>query len=277
VDLTRGDVEDRRRRGSYAELDWIHGHPVVGSRFGDLRRSRGQRLMLADKLRAAASVTAASNWAFAFQTYTQPTTTNGQTVISQTMNFGLAAGNRIVVLMFSLGSLTGSTISSVTIGGVNATRAGLSPLSGSVAPTEIWYAAVTSGISGSCVITYGFGGAIAATHYLQTLALYGSLSSTDYSRAATEATNTSPTMSGTLGVTAKDFVLGIWRAAAVTSGSNTTWTNLTEETDFVNAANRAASSAYLVPTSSSTLSWSVTSADGTVNFPRGLVARFRST
>ena len=111
--------------------------------------------------------------------------------------------------------------------------------------------------------------------YFQTVSLYGTLSSTGFSENATIGTDVSPTISGTLSINEKDFVVGIWRAAAVTSGSNTTWTGLTEQTDFVNSQNRAASTAYLVPDDALTLNWSVTSADTSVNFPRAVVARFR--
>lgn len=234
--------------------------------------------MLADKLRAAAAVPAAGGgWTYQFQSYAEPLAAG--TTLSQTMDFGVAAGNRIVVLMFSIGNVnTSSFISSVTIGGVSATKAGGAPLFGSLAHTEIWYATGVSGTSGNCVLTYG-GGAGNSTQkqYLQTVALYGSLSSTNFSGGNTEAANTSPTISNSLSVQSNDFVLGIWRAAAVDAGSNTTWTGLTEQTDFVNTEMRAASTAYILPASSYTLNWSATSADTSVNYPRAVVARFRHT
>ena len=230
--------------------------------------------MLATFLKGA---TAAETWLFEFQAYAEPVSGNNQTSLSQTMNFGAEAANRIVILLFSVGSTSSAgNIGSVTIGGFSAIRAGRAPDLNSSAQAEIWYATGVSGTSGTCTINWS--GSTAFNNikmYFQTVSLYGTLSSTGFSENATIGTDVSPTISGTLSINEKDFVVGIWRAAAVTSGSNTTWTGLTEQTDFVNSQNRAASTAYLVPDDALTLNWSVTSADTSVNFPRAVVARFR--
>jgi hypothetical protein len=136
------------------------------------------------------------------------------------MTFGTAAGTRYVAI--GLAYISGSAVSSVTIGGITATQ--VVALAGSSVRAEIWVAAVPTGTSGNVVVTGQDGVSFNRGMACAIWSLYDLASGT---AIYTASDATSPF---TLNPTGSDLVvIGVLHNLA--DGTTATWSGVTEDAD----------------------------------------------
>ena len=155
-------------------------------------------------------------------------TTNSGTYTFSGMNFGAASSDRYIVVAVGagIGSFGGGvSISSVTIGGVGATivRQQAANVSGSGALSGIAIAAVPSGASGNVVVTLG------ASHQNCAITVYAV---TGLLSAAAAYTNSATGASPSSSIDCDAGGVVIAAATGRNTGGTTTWTGLTEASDF---------------------------------------------
>jgi len=142
--------------------------------------------------------------------------TNGASHTFASASLGTAKSDRVIaVAISSSGGTTNATISSVTIGGVSASKGvGGAPTGGGLV-IEIWYATVPSGTSGDIVVTHSGTKDHCGIGWWR-LTGVGSISDTD----ATVGSDTSP-YTATINVTAGGVVLAM---ATGNSSATFSWT-----------------------------------------------------
>lgn len=142
------------------------------------------------------------------------------TVAGNVYAFGAPAVGRVVAAAITATGGSSAAITSVTIGGISATRAAkVNFTAGDTA--EIWYAGLSSGSSGVISITVSAG---LSGFAISVYRMVGVL-------AAPSAILNVGSSSGNIVVSANGLVLGV--ATNINSGASSfTWSGLTENTDF---------------------------------------------
>jgi len=187
-------------------------------------------------------------------------TTNSGTYTFSGMNFGSASADRYIAVAIGagIGSFGGGVaISSVTIGGISATIVlqQAANVSGSGALSGIAIAAVPTGASGAVVVTLG------ATHQNCAITVYaitGLLSATETDKNSATGANPSSTVNCNAGG------VTIGAATGRNGGGTTTWTGLSESSDFaLESLTTISSAASAFSTSQSSLAVQATFTVGT--------------
>ena len=92
-----------------------------------------------------------------FLTSSRKPTTSGTHTYSG-VSFGAASSDRCIIVSLTSSLTTATPVTSVTIGGVSATRCAISWYFNNTLPVEIWIAQVPTGTSGNIAITTSAGG-----------------------------------------------------------------------------------------------------------------------
>ena len=164
-------------------------------------------------------------------------------------SIGTADDSRIVVVAVTVGfNGSVSTVSGVTVGGTSATQQAAATEGASENfRAEVWSVAVASGTSADVVVSLS---AATGNNRGCGISVYRMIGDVEVSA---EATGTDDRSSGTLSTTVSAKEDGFIVGAAVQFYSDAcSWTGLTEAADAV-TANVTHSSAYVAPTSDSTL------------------------
>jgi hypothetical protein len=143
-------------------------------------------------------------------------------------SIGTASLNRLVVVAVGNQSSSGGvTLNSVTIGGINATKArsDASANSGVTSTTEIWYAIVPTGTTATIVCTYS---ATCVRCCIVIWALYNLQSPTPFATGGVSGNN-GTTNTASINIPVKGIAIAFSRHDSVTTG---TYTNITENADF---------------------------------------------
>jgi flagellin-like hook-associated protein FlgL len=198
---------------------------------------------------------------------------SGTTITFNSVSFGSVTTDRVVAVFLTTTVGSGVT-SSVTIGGINATRAVRASDSNQVRIGDIWYASVPTGASGTVVMTLS--DSATSVPYCASYSLYGLTSSTPTTtaRSNTNSIFTSPSRSVTFTPSANGLYIAGYNAGGVTAGSTTTWTNATKNLDDIDSSNlNTSASASNVSSVSTTVT--ATTSDGSVNRPNLVLAAWR--
>jgi hypothetical protein len=143
---------------------------------------------------------------------------NLTTYTFSTQALGTAASDRRIVVGAGSSSAAGTTVSSVTVGGIAATQLATAGTGNGIA--ALWIASVPTGTTGDVVVTFSQAQSRAG---IGVWALYGAAAA-----AFDTGTSTADPMTDTLNVPASGAAIGYF---AGNDNTSATWTNLTENFD----------------------------------------------
>jgi hypothetical protein len=221
--------------------------------------------MLATFLKAATSLPA-----FDYITVGAYGSASTTTVTLSGLSFGDPDGNRRVIAAFSWTDSSTGTISSVTIGGVSATRVVRQDPGAVFRNDEIWIASVPTGATGDIVIVRDLSSVGTNVRCAVFRAVGPNIALHDTESTYNNATGVNSSRSVNLTVPAYGFSVATYGCGAAATGTTTSWTNMTERTDIL-VSNVIFSSAGMRETSATTKTVTAVTTDSSVNRP-GLVA-----
>lgn len=187
------------------------------------------------------------------------------------ISLGVANPNRRIILAFCWSDGGTGTITSVTIGGVSATRAANSNSAAIFRNDEIWIAQVPSGSTGSIVIARSFSTTGASVHGAIFRAVGTAISLHNTAASYNDLTAVASSRSVNLSVPANGFSVAAYGHGAAATGTTTSWTNMTKRTDYLSSGTTHKSMAGNTENSATTKTVTAVSTDASVNRP-GLVA-----
>jgi hypothetical protein len=211
-----------------------------------------------------------------FLTSDRKPTTSGTHTYSG-VSFGAASSDRCIIVSLTSSLTTATPVTSVTIGGVSATRCAISWYFNNTLPVEIWIAQVPTGTSGNIAITTSAGGGwtsvigvYAATRLKSIVPVATSIDQDFNGSTWNKVVNTS------VFVPAGGFALSAARLGSGTFASSA-WTGATKDFDLaeVTASEGALSGASLPVIANTTANISTTFNGGTAIGLIAATASFR--
>lgn len=207
--------------------------------------------------------------------YTVTKVSTASTVTFTSVALGTATSDRVVAVYFGTGTSNAGYVTGVTIQGITATEAVRTGSGNLNASNVIYYASIPTGTTGDVVVTFSTTFGNTTIGYLSSVSMYGLSSTTPITASALNTGGgISPSLSATLTPSAGAVLFAAWRAGNVATGSTSSWTNATEQTDLVSGSvgNTDAISSGLA---NSSLTVSATNTDGSVNNTGLVIATWR--
>lgn len=203
--------------------------------------------------------------------YLQAKVAASSSITFTAVDLGTATSDRLVAVYFSTGTSNSGQATAVTIQGISATQAVRSGTGNVNVTNVIWYATVPTGTTGDVVVTFSTTWGNTQNAFLSSVSMYDVASTTPITASATGNTSS---LSGTLTPDADAVLFAAFRAASVASGSTTSWTNATEQTDLLDGT-LAYTDAISSGLANSSLTVTATNTDAVVTAARLLVATWR--
>lgn len=152
-------------------------------------------------------------------------------VTASSLNFGAEHPTRIVAVFIGAETSGNRTISSVTIGGVSATRAIRVSNAATLRQNEIWYAQIPTGSTGNVTVT--FSSATTISGLIAISSIYNTLSTAPAVGSSFDTTLTYVSGTRALSITppANGVLFAGYSAGLVDASASCTWTSAVEQHD----------------------------------------------